>query len=192
MESIKKTNSKQSLSITSLVLGILAFLFSFIPCFGVATVLIGVTAVVFGTIGITKTSKAKEEGYAMSIAGLSMGAMALLITIIWVLFIVGPKGRVFDNIGRIMNWAEDIHSNYEIDEIDSELNYELDQEDAETLRELESVLDELEGVVEDINDEVEVSVKSVNTEVKEALKEVREELKTVRKKMKSDSLKIEL
>lgn len=192
MESVKKTNSTQNLSITSLVLGILAFLFSFIPCLGIATVFIGVAAVVFGTIAITKISKTKEEGYAMSIAGLSMGAMALLITIIWILFIVGPKGRIFDNIDRIMNWAEDIHANYEIDEIDADLNYELDQEDAETLRELESVLDELEGVVEDINGEVKVSVKEVNTEIKEALKEVREELKIVRKKIKTDSLKIEL
>lgn len=192
MEFTKKTNSNQSLAITSLVLGIIAFLFSFIPCLGVATIFIGVTAVVFGTIAIAKTSKTKEEGYAMSIAGLSMGAIALIITIIWILFIVGANGHIFSKIGKIMDWAEDVHSTYEIDKTDTEINYELDQKDAETLNELEGVLDELEGVVEDINGEVKTSVKEANTEIKEALKEVRKEIKTARKKIKTDSTKIEL
>jgi len=174
MENINRTeNNGQGFAIAALVVGIIALLFSFIPCFGGAAILIGATAVVFGAVSLSRAGATKAPK-GMGIAGLSLGGIAVLISIVWILFIVGTKGKFINNLDQFFNWAEHIE--------DFEEGFE--DGDLESLEDLEKALDELEGAVENVNTEV---IKTVD-EVKERSIKVIDSTRNKIEEIKSEKL----
>lgn len=166
----KTVNNGQGFAIAALVIGILALLFSFIPCLGGAAIFIGSVAVVFGAISLSR-AKGPESPKGMGIAGLSLGGIAVVISIIWILFIVGSKGNFF-NARNFFDWLKQMD--------DVEYNIEDDfEDDLESLEDLEKALDELEGAVDEVNKEVDGAVKEVQKEVNDAVNEVKKETSKV-------------
>lgn len=89
---IKNTNTKTGLGTASLTLGILGFLFAFIPLFGYTSFLLGLLAFNFGCIG---TAKYLKKG--TSVAGLILGIFAILIAVIMQFTVYNAiKGAVDD------------------------------------------------------------------------------------------------
>ncbi len=174
MENQERTqNNGQGFAITSLVTGIVALLLAFIPCFVVAGILLGGAAIVFGTVSITRAN-ANNQPKGMSIAGLSLGSLAVLISIVWIVSFVGAKGKFQDHFKNAFDWIE--HIDDLEDEIEDEFN------NIESLDELEKALDELEGVIDEVNEEV-------NEAVKDALEDAREEIKDAKEQIEHDSTK---
>ncbi|MBN9298428.1 MAG: hypothetical protein J0I41_15590 [Filimonas sp.] len=62
------SSSYKAFGIASLVLGILAFVFSFIPCLGVYAMFPGIVGIILGIIGFVQANKAKGAK-GMVIAG---------------------------------------------------------------------------------------------------------------------------
>jgi lysylphosphatidylglycerol synthetase-like protein (DUF2156 family) len=79
----------QSMGIAALVLGILGAVVSFIPCFGLFALLFGVLAIIFGAVGFNQAKKGGAKT-SLPIAGLVLGIIACVITVIWVV-VVGTK-----------------------------------------------------------------------------------------------------
>ena len=77
-------NPSAALAITALVLGILAFLISFIPILGW---LLGIGAVVCGAIGLSKIKKQLASGKGMAITGIVLGSIGFVAACGW--FILG-------------------------------------------------------------------------------------------------------
>lgn len=71
------------MAVTSLVLGILGLLFSFIPIIGVIAWPMVILGVVFGGIGINKAGQVPGTSKGMAIAGLVCSIIGLVICIIW-------------------------------------------------------------------------------------------------------------
>lgn len=68
----KKYNA---LAITSLVLSLVGLLVFGIPC--------GIGAIITGIIGLIKCNKANQKGKGMAIAGISVGAVDVVMVLIW-------------------------------------------------------------------------------------------------------------
>lgn len=68
----------KGMAIASMVLGIVAVLFSFIPVVNLLSFLLGIAAVVFGIIALKKNSASK----GMSITGIITGAVSLFIAML--------------------------------------------------------------------------------------------------------------
>ena len=75
-------NPSAALAITALVLGILAFLISFIPILGW---LLGIGAVVCGAIGLSKIKKQLASGKGMAITGIVLGSIGFVAACGWVI-----------------------------------------------------------------------------------------------------------
>lgn len=181
MENQERTqNNGQGFAITGLVTGIVALLLAFIPCFVVAGILLGTAAVVFGAVALSRAN-ANNQPKGMSIAGLSLGSLAVLISIVWIVSFIGAKGKFQDHFKNAFEWVESIEDLE--DEIEDEFN------DIESLDELEKALDELEGVIDEVNEEVNEVVKDVHIDVKDALDDAREEIKEAKEQINSDSTK---
>lgn len=165
-------NNGQGFAIAGLVTGIVALLLSFIPCFGGAAILIGAAAIVFGAVAVSRAN-ATNSPKGMGIAGVSLGSLAAVIGILWMIFVVGAKGKFENHFEKIFNWVE------HIDEIDVDIEDEF--KDLESLEELERELDELEGVLQDMNDEVgsviDTVIEEVHNEVQKAIDEARDDIK---------------
>lgn len=98
---LQRPNAGQGMGIAALVLGTIAFIASFIPCFGIIAVIFGVLAIVFGAIGV---SQAKSENVSATLprAGLILGVLATLFVIIWIaLFVKDLSSDVVDNKNEI-------------------------------------------------------------------------------------------
>jgi hypothetical protein len=73
-------NSGKGLGVAGLVLGIIAVVFSFVPCLGAYAVFPGVIAIVLSAISLSKANKANAQkglaiaGLVCSIVGTSIGA----------------------------------------------------------------------------------------------------------------------
>lgn len=80
----------------ALVLGIIALVFSFIPVVGFIAFILGPLAVIFGIIGLTR--KFAKKG--TSIAGLIMGALAVIIAIIVSVVIGAAVKSVSDTVNK--------------------------------------------------------------------------------------------
>ena len=64
-------------AVTSMVLGILALLFSFIPLVNAVTFPLAIIALTFGGIAMTK----KYQGHGMAITGVVTGVLSLVVAI---------------------------------------------------------------------------------------------------------------
>jgi hypothetical protein len=68
-----------SLGITSLILGVVAFCFCWIPFIGMLTIPVSLLGVIFGSMGIVIAGRRQWSGIGFPIAGLVMGLFALVI-----------------------------------------------------------------------------------------------------------------
>lgn len=70
------------MAVTSLVTGIIALISSFVPLLNVLSFPFVILAIVFGGIGLWQTSKGAKGGKGIAVAGLVLGILALLITVV--------------------------------------------------------------------------------------------------------------
>lgn len=70
------------MAIASLVLGIVAIFFSFIPLVNWFSFILVILGVIFGIVGIIGTGAGKKGGRGLAIAGLVVSAVALIITLV--------------------------------------------------------------------------------------------------------------
>lgn len=70
------------MAVTSLVTGIIALISSFVPLLNVLSFPFVILAIVFGGIGLWQTSKGTKGGKGIAVAGLVLGILALLITVV--------------------------------------------------------------------------------------------------------------
>jgi predicted PurR-regulated permease PerM len=172
-------NSGQGYGVAGLVIGLIAFLLSFIPCIGILAIFLGPAAIVFGSVSIAKAYSNKSSK-GLGIAGVSFGSAALLVIFLWVLFIVrlGTKANIEEKIQSIIEWTENFDEKIE------------PMEDMKSLDDLERALDELEGVggvidsvFNDSSIEVHIKVKKLpNGAKKESENEASEEEKLLNTK----------
>lgn len=86
------TNSKNGLGIAGFALGLLGFLFSFVPIIGVISWPLGILALIFGILGIGRArGGAPHQGLAAT--GVVLAVLGLLICVIW----VGAIGESAEN-----------------------------------------------------------------------------------------------
>lgn len=152
---INSQNNGQGFGIAGLVIGILAVLISFIPCFGGAAIIIGITAIVFGSIALSRAN-VTQMPKGMGIAGLSLGSFAVLIGILWMVLIIGAKDHLRNHFSEFWQWTEHLD--------DSDINIDLDEDfdNKQSLDELEKALDELEGTSNNSADSVSIDIKDQN------------------------------
>jgi hypothetical protein len=76
------------MAVAGLVLGIVSFVISFIPCVGLLAILPAILGIIFSIIGISK-AKTTGQGKGMAIAGLILSILAIAWVPIYILLIVG-------------------------------------------------------------------------------------------------------
>ncbi|WP_449316602.1 FxLYD domain-containing protein [Rubneribacter sp.] len=69
-----------ALAVTSLVLGVVAFLVSFIPLLNSFSVVAGLLGVIFGIVGIAVSAKGARRGRGLAIAGLVVCVVSILVS----------------------------------------------------------------------------------------------------------------
>lgn len=107
---------KKGFSISALILGIIAIIFS---CLCFISVPCGIVAIILGILSI-KSSKRK-----MSIAGIITGAIGIVISIILlIVFIFGFFGFLKDIIRYGINNAEDYENSYRYDNYEHDYYYD--------------------------------------------------------------------
>jgi DNA-directed RNA polymerase subunit RPC12/RpoP len=70
------------MAIAGMVLGIVGFIFAFVPCVGWIGILLGILGAVFSSIGLAHALKVRV-GKGMAITGLSLSILAILWWPIW-------------------------------------------------------------------------------------------------------------
>jgi len=83
------TNAGKGMGVAALVLGILAVICSFIPCFSFWAILFGVLAIIFGAIGMSQAKK-KNGKKGMGKAGLILGIIATIFAVAWWFLVMAP------------------------------------------------------------------------------------------------------
>lgn len=74
--------STSGMAIASLVLGIIAIFFSFVPLVNWFSFVLVILGVIFGVIGIIGTGAGKKGGRGLAIAGLAVSLVALIVTLV--------------------------------------------------------------------------------------------------------------
>jgi len=87
MERIQ-TNAGQSLGIAGLILGILAFLFAFIPCVGLLALIPGIIAIVLSSIGLSQARR-HDGAKGLNIGALLVSIIGTCIALVWLFLFVG-------------------------------------------------------------------------------------------------------
>lgn len=86
------------LAIAALVLGILTFV-----CLGPIA---GVLAIIFGFLGLKKANEMGGTGKGMSIAGIVLGLVGTIASILFLVFVVFAVGQASDSISdSVKNWS---------------------------------------------------------------------------------------
>lgn len=75
------TQPKTAMGITSLVLGIIALLTSFIPIVNNGSAVLGVLGVIFGVVGLISCARGKRTGKGIAIAALVVNIVAFAIVL---------------------------------------------------------------------------------------------------------------
>ncbi len=72
----------KGMAIAALVLGIIAILFCWFPVFNAVSIVLGIISLILGIMGVNKASKGLAGGKGMGVAGIILGAIALVISIV--------------------------------------------------------------------------------------------------------------
>lgn len=151
MEEEKKqqSNSGQGLGIAGLVLGSIALIISFIPCFGWYALVPGVIAIVLSAIAFSQAKK-EEAAKGLVTAALIISIVATSIATIQIIFFARVTNIAKDNIEQVDKWSNDKKS----------------------VEKLENALDTLEGKM----DSAHVQAHKIIKVAKEKLKKVNKKM----------------
>ncbi len=72
------------MGIASLVLGIVSLILAFVPCCGIVSVIPAIIGLILGIVEVVKKKKAGEPK-GKGIAGIVLGVVAIIVTIVWFL-----------------------------------------------------------------------------------------------------------
>ncbi|HDR88058.1 MAG TPA: DUF4190 domain-containing protein [Bacteroidetes bacterium] len=166
------SNAGQGLGIAALVLGIVALILAFIPCFGWIALIPGIIAIILAVVALSQASQARAPkgmiiaALVISILGTSVAAVVASHSNQW--------GREwFRSLDRATDeFEKEFESGYgkSLDEAVKEIDKELDK----TLEELEMEMDSFLQDMEGLSDEEKAA--RVGRAAGKALKEFREEL----------------
>ncbi|MCH7231045.1 DUF4190 domain-containing protein [Glycomyces sp. L485] len=92
-------------AVTALVLGILALVLAFIPLVNVVSFVLGPLAIIFGIVGLV-AGRRRGTGKGMSIAGIVMGALALVIGIVMYVLVFNVASEACEDEGYSGNVEE--------------------------------------------------------------------------------------
>ncbi|MDO9000741.1 MAG: DUF4190 domain-containing protein [Bacteroidota bacterium] len=79
-------NNGKGLGIAGMILGILAIIVSFVPCFGWWAIVLAVVGVILSAVSLSQAKKANAPK-GMAIAGLICSILAIIIGSIWIFII---------------------------------------------------------------------------------------------------------
>ena len=88
----EKTNAGKGLGVAALILGILAVVCSFIPCFSFWAIVLGVIGIILGAVGL---SKAKKGGGSKGLpkSGLILSIIGTAIAVVWIVAFAGAVSK---------------------------------------------------------------------------------------------------
>ncbi len=92
----------KGLGIASLVLGILAVMFAFIPCVGLFSLLPAIVAIILGAISLSESSKVKA-GNGIAVAGLVCAIIACLVAGLQIYFLNMAGNKLQQNVRYFEN-----------------------------------------------------------------------------------------
>jgi hypothetical protein len=81
-----KSSAGQGLGLAALVLGIIAFVISFIPCIGILAIIPGIVAIILSIVAFSQANK-ENAAKGLIIAALVISILGTAIAIIWSVFI---------------------------------------------------------------------------------------------------------
>lgn len=132
----QKSTAGQGLGIAGLILGIIAFIFAFIPCFGWVALIPGFIAVALSIVALTQANKAN-------------GAKGLIIAAL-VVSIIGTSVAILQGFIFAGILSEGSHIKDRIERaIDDEIGKDLEEIFEDVEEEMEDALEELEEDLED-------------------------------------------
>jgi steroid 5-alpha reductase family enzyme len=80
-------------AVASLVLGIIAFILSFIPCIGIFAIVPAILGIIFGIVGMSSAKKT-GQGKGMAVAGLILSILAIIWVPLFIFVILGGVAAV--------------------------------------------------------------------------------------------------
>jgi hypothetical protein len=178
MERDNYSTAGQALGIASLILAILALIFSFIPCFGYFAIAPAALAILFGALGLVQASKANAPR-GLILSGLIIGIIAFLIAGAWGLLISGGTNSTDyieeEFVEELNNVVIDNHSDEDIDETVSKFEEVVDSID---VREINIKINDQE-LSDDEKEKLKESVKDAGKKVGDAFKELAKDIKEI-------------
>ena len=138
----QKSTAGQGFGIAGLILGIIAFIFAFIPCFGWVALIPGIIAIALSIVALSQANKA-NGAKGLIIAALVVSIFGTSVAIL--------QGFIFAGIlSEGPKWKNRIER-----VIDEEIGEELQDAFEDVEEELEGALEELEENLEDVFEDVE-------------------------------------
>ncbi|MEU6930082.1 DUF4190 domain-containing protein [Streptomyces sp. NPDC046385] len=91
---------RNGLGVTALVLGIVGLLFAIIPFLFWLGGILGLLALIFGIIGASRAGKGLATNKGSAVTGLVLGALSILVSIVWTVVIATAVKDVADEIEK--------------------------------------------------------------------------------------------
>ena len=135
-EQIEKTKAGQGLGIAGFILGIVALIVSFIPCFGMYAIFPGAIGIILSAIALSQANKG-NGAKGLIIAGLIVSIIGTAVAS-WQYYVITKTTK------ELTNWTEDLQD--AIDEFDEGMD------ELEESGDLEDVGEALEGLTQSMQD----------------------------------------
>lgn len=159
----QKSTAGQGFGIAGLILGIIAFIFAFIPCFGWVALIPGVIAIALSIVALSQANKA-NGAKGLIIAALVVSIFGTSVAIL--------QGFIFAGV-----LSEGSHWKNRLERvIDEEIGEDLDEAFEDVEKELENALEELEEGLDDAFKDMEKDTGDRKTPADRELEEAFEEL----------------
>ncbi|MBA3665559.1 MAG: SdpI family protein [Bacteroidetes bacterium] len=94
-------NAGKGMGIAGMILGIVAIIVSFVPCFGWWAVVLAVVGLILSAVSMSQAQKAGASK-GMAIAGLICSIIAIIIGSIWIFVIAKGAGMAADQFKEAM------------------------------------------------------------------------------------------
>lgn len=159
----QKSTAGQGFGIAGLILGIIAFIFAFIPCFGWVALIPGVIAIALSIVALSQANKA-NGAKGLIIAALVVSIFGTSVAIL--------QGFIFAGV-----LSEGSHWKNRLERvIDEEIGEDLDEVFEDIEKELENALEELEEGLDDAFEDMEKDNGEQKTPADRELEKAFEEL----------------
>jgi hypothetical protein len=160
----EKSTAGQGLGIAGLVVGIIALIFAFIPCFGFVAIIPGIIAIVLSAVGLSQATRENAQrgiiiaALIISILGTSLGFMHFFG---WKFLDEVIKSEWFDD-----DWKWDLDRAVEDFEegFEEEYGKSIDSVMDDVGKEVDITMDELEKEMEEVFEEFDVETDTLQLE----------------------------